>query len=51
MSSICSSVSYRMDSNFLFKAMRIDEAICETEHNSSDTDSDKSSLNDVNLHI
>ena len=31
--------------------MCFDEAICEAEHNSSDTDTDKSSSNDGNLHI
>ena len=34
-------MSYRMDSikNVRLKAMRFDEAVCEAEHNSSDTDS------------
>ena len=51
-------MSYRMDSiekgtklNVRLKAMGFDEAICESKHNSSDTDTDKSSPNDGNLHI
>ena len=51
-------MSYRMDNikketklNVRLKAMCFDEAICEAEHNSSDTGSDKSSSSDGNLHI
>ena len=34
--------------NVRLKAIQFDEAICEAEHNSSDTDSDKSSSSDGN---
>ena len=37
--------------NVRLKAMLFDEAICEAEHNSSGTDTAKSSSNDGNLHI
>ena len=58
MSSRSYSVPYKMDNirkktklNVQLQAMRFDEAICEAEHNSSDTDSDRSSPNDGDLHI
>ena len=51
-------MSYRKDNikkeiklNVRLKATCFDEAVCEAAHNRSDTDSDKSSLSDGNLHI
>ena len=51
-------MSYRMDNikketklHVRLKVMRFDEAICEPEHKSSDTDIDKSSSSDENLNI